>query len=79
LGTLVTAPPSQDRAFYVFVIIFLITLIAGMVLLTIWYFMHKSVTSLVIEIKAQMPAKPAVEQGSLEPPDAGQEKLHTSP
>ena len=78
LGTLVTAPPNQDRTFYVFFIIFIITLIAGIVLLAVWYSMHKSVTSLIVEIKAQMPPNPPVEQRPSEPPDAGEEKLHTS-
>jgi len=78
LGTLVTAPTNLDRTFYVFFIIFIITLIAGIVLLAVWYSMHKSVTSLVVEIKAQMPPNPPVEQGPSEPPDAGEEKLHTS-
>ena len=55
LGTLVTAPPQQDRIFYAFFILFIITLIAGIVILAIWYVMHRSVASLVIEIKAQMP------------------------
>jgi hypothetical protein len=63
LGALVTAPPNQDRVFYSFVIVFIMTLIAGIVLLAVWYAMHKSLTSLIIEIKAQMPPNPPVEQG----------------
>ncbi len=77
LGSLVTAPPSQDRTFYSFLIVFIITLIAGVVLLAVWYFTHKSVTSLVAEIKAQMPPNPTVEQSPSGPPDSGEEKLHT--
>ncbi len=60
LGTLVTAPPNQDRIFYSFLIIFIITLIAGIVLLAVWYAMHKSMMSLIVEIKAQMPPNPPV-------------------
>jgi hypothetical protein len=29
-----------------------------------WYVMHKSVTSLIVEIKAQMPPNPPLEQGT---------------
>ena len=64
LGTLVTALPNQDWTFYSFLIIFLITLIAGVVLLAVWYALHQSVTSLIVEIKAQMPPNPPLEQGS---------------
>jgi len=78
LGTLVTAPPNQDRIFYSFLIIFTITLIAGIVLLAVWYAIHKSVTRLIVEIKAQMPPNPPVEQGPSEPPEAGDAKLCTS-
>jgi hypothetical protein len=78
LGTLVTAPPNQDRPFYVFFIIFLVTLIAGVVLLAVWYAMHKSVARLVSEIKAQMPPNPAVEQVPSAQPETGEEKVHTS-
>jgi hypothetical protein len=79
LGTIVTAPPTQDRTYYSFLIIFIITLIAGTVLMAVWYSMHRSVTRLVVEIKAQMPANPQIEQGPSGPPDAGEEKLHSSP
>lgn len=79
LGTPATAPPAQDRMYYTFLIIFIITLIAGVVLLAVWYAMHRSVASLVVEIKAQMPANPAIEQGVPEVPDAGEERLHSSP
>ncbi len=77
-GTILTAPPSQDRTYYTFLIIFILTLIAGVVLSAVWYTMHRSVTRLVDEIKAQMPANPAVEQVSSEPTDEGEAKLHTS-
>jgi hypothetical protein len=39
--------------------------------------MHRSVASLVVEIKAQMPPNPPVEQGPSEPPSAGEEKFRT--
>jgi hypothetical protein len=64
LGTIATASPAQDRVYYTFLIVFIITLIAGVVLLAVWYSMHRSVTSLVAEIKAQMPANPQVEAPS---------------
>jgi hypothetical protein len=72
LGTLVTAPPNQDRIFYSFLIVFIITLIAGTVLLAIWYATHRSVANLIVEIKAQMPPNPPVEQGPSELPDTGE-------
>ena len=71
LGTLVTASPDQDRVFYAFLIVFLITLIAGVVLLAIWYATHRSVANLIVEIKAQMPSNPPVEQGPSEPSAGG--------
>src|SRR5215217_63324 len=55
LGTLVTAPPESDRVFYSFFILLLVALIAGCVLLTLWWQSHRSSKSLVAEIKAQMP------------------------
>ncbi|MGC8644535.1 MAG: hypothetical protein ACP5XB_32120 [Isosphaeraceae bacterium] len=79
LGTLVTAAPDQDRVFYTFFIVFVMTLIAGIVLLAIWFVTHKSVKTLVLEIKAQMPANPAVEQVAPEAPDTGGERVHTRP
>jgi hypothetical protein len=77
LGTLVTAPPNQDRVFYSFLIVFIITLIAGIVLLAVWHAVHRSVTSLIVEIKAQMPPNRPVEQGPSEPPDTGEGKPRT--
>ena len=78
LGTIATAPPTQDRTYYTFLIIFIITIIVGIVLLAIWYSMRRSVASLVVEIKAQMPPNPEIEQNPPGPPDAGDAKLHTS-
>lgn len=77
LGTLVTAPPNQDRVFYSFLNIFILTLMAGIVLLSVWYVMHRSVASLIVEIKAQMPPNPPVEQGPSEPPDTGEGRPRT--
>ena len=79
LGTLETAPPDQDRGLYAFFIVFIITLIARIVLLAVWHVMHKSVKTLGLEIKAQMPANPSVEQAASEPPDTGAERIHTRP
>jgi len=69
LSTLVTAPPNKDRVFYSFLIVLITTLIAGIVLLTVWHAMHRSVSSLIVEIKSQMPPNPPVEQGPPGPPD----------
>ena len=55
LGTIATAPPTQDRVYYTFLIIFLVTLIAGIVLLAVWYSMRRSVASLIVEIKGRCP------------------------
>ena len=78
LGTIATAPPTQNRTYYTFLIIFIITLIAGIVLLITWYALHRSVSRLVAEIKAEMPANPVVQQASPETLDADAETLHTT-
>lgn len=78
LGTITTAPPNQDRTYYTFLIVFLVTLIAGAVLFVVWYSMHKSVASQVQEIKAQMPPNPVVAQSSPEPPDEREPRLRSS-
>jgi hypothetical protein len=61
-GTLYTAPPTVDRIYYIFVILALVTLIAGMVTGALWFFQHKSSSRLIYEIKAQMPPNPPVQQ-----------------
>ena len=61
-GTLYTAPPTVDRVYYIFVILALVTLIAGMVTGALWFFQHKSSSQLIYEIKAQMPPNPPVQQ-----------------
>jgi hypothetical protein len=61
-GTLYTAPPTVDRVYYVFVIIALVTLIAGVVTGVLWHVQHKSASRLVVEIKAQMPPNPPIQQ-----------------
>jgi hypothetical protein len=62
-GTLWTAPPQNDRVYYTFLTIFLVTLIAGVVLLVLWRFQHQSTKDLVKRIKSQMPPKLAVGEG----------------
>jgi hypothetical protein len=57
-GTLYTAPPTIDRIYYVFVIVAVVTLIAGSFLLVLWYWHHKSINNLVHQIRAQMPQNP---------------------
>ncbi len=71
LGTLWTAPPSKDRIYYTFLIIFLVCLIAGIVLGALWAHMHVSTKTLVSEIKSQMPPNPAIQESAPEPPQAG--------
>jgi hypothetical protein len=46
----------------VFVILALVTLIAGAVTGALWLVQHKSSSRLIYEIKAQMPANPPVQQ-----------------
>ena len=80
-GTLATSPPAQDRVYYTFLIIAIITLIAGVVVLAIWYKMHKSSAKLVVEIKAQMPANPPIEQvtvADVDTEEVVEEVLHSS-
>jgi hypothetical protein len=60
LGTLWTAPPQQDRVYYTFLIVFLATLMAGVVLLVLWWFQHQSMRNVVKRIKSQIPPNPEV-------------------
>ena len=60
LGTLFSVPPDNDRAYYTFLVVLLITGIAGVVLLAYWWFTHKSARRLIAEIKSQMPPNPEV-------------------
>lgn len=72
LGTLYTAPPQDDRTYYTFLIVFLITLIAGVILLVIWYATNQSARALIQEIKSQMPPNPPIREDSstsVQPPD----------
>jgi hypothetical protein len=68
LGTLVTAPPQGDRAYYTFLILFLVTMISGVVLGVLWWYQHTSTRALLSEIKSQMPPNPAVQEGTGEAP-----------
>jgi hypothetical protein len=61
-GTLWSAPPDKDRVYYTFLIILLVTFIAGVVLLALWWFMHTSTRSLIANIKSQMPPNPAIQE-----------------
>jgi hypothetical protein len=61
-GTLWSAPPEKDRVYYTFLIILLVTLIAGVVLLALWWFMHTSTRALIANIKSQMPPNPAIQE-----------------
>ena len=62
VGTLCTVPPEGNRAYYTFLILFLVTLIAGIVLLSLWWFYHKSAKQMVREIKSQMPPNPPIRE-----------------
>jgi hypothetical protein len=55
-------PEGNDRLYYTFLIIFLVTMIAGVVLIVLWGFFHTSVKPMVTEIKSQMPPNPAVRE-----------------
>lgn len=57
-GTLFSLPPDNDRAYYTVLILALMTGIAGVVLIGLWWFTHQSVKNLVAEIKAQTPPNP---------------------
>jgi Na+-driven multidrug efflux pump len=57
-GTLFSIPGESDRAYYTFLILFLVTTIAGVVLLGLWWFMRTPVRRLIAEIKSQMPPNP---------------------
>jgi hypothetical protein len=71
-GTLWSAPPDRDRVYYTFLIILLVALIAGVVMLVLWWFMHASTQSLIATIKSQMPQNPAVQDDTGEvTPGAG--------
>lgn len=74
-GTILTAGPSQDRVYYTFLIVFLVTLIAGLVLLALWFSTHRSTRRLILKIKSQIPPNPAVDPGPPEALDADEPKL----
>lgn len=65
LGTLFSVPPDNDRAYYTFLVLFLITMIAGVVLSAYWWVTYTSARRLIVEIKSQMPPNPEVRD---EPP-----------
>lgn len=60
LGTLFSVPPDNDRAYYTFLVVLLITGIAGLVLVAYWWLTHKSARKLITEIKSQMPPNPVI-------------------
>jgi hypothetical protein len=61
-GTLWSAPPEKDRVYYTFLIILLVALIAGVVMLALWWLMHTSNRGLIASIKSQMPQNPAIQE-----------------
>ncbi len=68
LGTLWSVP-ATDRVYYTFLILFLVTSIAGAVTLAVWARLHRSTGTLLTAIKLQMPPSPAVRE---RPEDATQ-------
>ena len=60
IGTLWSAPPADNRTYYTFLIVFLVTLISGVVLLSLWWSTRTSTRTMIAEIKSQMPPNPAV-------------------
>ena len=61
-GTVVALPAGQNKAYNTFLIITLVTTIAGAVLFVLWLVLRRSLVDLVAEIKAQMPPNPEAEQ-----------------
>src|SRR5262245_27838105 len=59
-GTLFSIPTEKDRAYYTFLILFLITIIAGVVLLGLWCTTRTPVRRLLTETKSQMPPNPEI-------------------
>ncbi len=72
IGTLISIPPDSDRAFYLFLIVGLVTGIAGVVLLALWWFTHTSIRHLIAKIKSQMPQNPEAR------PEAGNRAAQSS-
>jgi hypothetical protein len=57
-GTIATSPPNHDRTYYSFLIVAIITLLFGIGLLILWFFMHRSTASIINKIKSRMPQNP---------------------
>lgn len=77
-GTVAALPTEQIKAYYTFLIISLITLIAGIVLLSLWFTLRRPVVDMIAEIKRQMPPNPAVDQASASNVMPGGSELHSS-
>jgi hypothetical protein len=59
-GTLCTISPTNIIVFCVFFMVFITTLIAGILTGSLWRLNHKSAKSIIHGIKAQMPPNPPV-------------------
>lgn len=59
--TLFSIPPDSDRGFYAVLIIATLTLLAGLVLVAVWWPTRRAVERLVTEIKSQLPPNPVAQ------------------
>ena len=66
LISLLTTTITSNRLFTVFVIVTVVSFLAGIILMVLWWFMRKPITRLVEEIRDRMP--PEGEAQQLAPP-----------
>ena len=57
LIALLTTTIGSDRTFAVFVVITAVGLVAGVVLLAVWYRSHRSVSDTIVNIKSRIPGE----------------------
>jgi Na+/melibiose symporter-like transporter len=60
LVALLSTNVSEIRVFIVFVVVCVVTLIAGIILLALWYRQHRSSQQLSDQIRKRMPPQPGV-------------------
>ena len=61
LIALLTTQISSDRTFYVFTLLVIVCLVAGIVLLSLWYRNKQSIPALISKIKNRIPSEEAKE------------------
>jgi hypothetical protein len=69
--TLLTTTIASDRLFQGFFSVAVITAIAGIILLCLWWREHRSSRSLVADIKSRMPLPPAIQETGTEQATGG--------